>query len=258
MVCLWHAPTLAQDFHFEGTISRQVLDNYLARAISFTELLHDDLNQPRDRRGVDPRDNMRMILNIKAKFIGRALMLWGHESNLPALLKTAKPFAEALHKAAPDIILVRERLPQFCRRRPAREMVWKRCASGHFPELVGQTCRFAEVTSSTKVLAPRRHDSGTLPGVVSCTRGKVGEKIPIAGHQHRSDFHTWKLRALSASAAAAVSAAAKPAATVEASTKSATACPAENANEFVIIDFCWGGPVRMLVLSLNIYRGFGV
>jgi hypothetical protein len=104
-VCLWLAPVPAQDFHFDGSISRHVLDNYLSRAISFTELLHDDLNQPRDRRGVDPRDNMRMILNIKAKFVGRALMLWGHESNLPALLKAAKPFAQALHKADPDIIL---------------------------------------------------------------------------------------------------------------------------------------------------------
>jgi hypothetical protein len=33
------------------------------------------------------------------------LMLWGHESNLPVLLKNANPFAEALHKADPDIIL---------------------------------------------------------------------------------------------------------------------------------------------------------
>ncbi len=98
-------PALAQDFNFDGSISEPVLENYLSRAISFTELLHDDLNHSRDGRGVNPRDNMRLILNIKAKFIGRALMLWGHESNLPAFLETARPFAEALHKADPDIIL---------------------------------------------------------------------------------------------------------------------------------------------------------
>lgn len=103
--CLGIIHATAQDFHFDGTISRQVLENYLSRSISLTELLHDDLSQPRDRRGVDPRDNMRLILNTKAKFIGRALMLWGHESNLPAFLKTAKPYAEVLHKADPDIIL---------------------------------------------------------------------------------------------------------------------------------------------------------
>src|ERR1700761_2092891 len=69
------------DFHFDGTISRTVLENYLSRSISFTELLHDDLSQPRDRRGVDPRDNLRLLLDSKAKFIGRSLMLWGHEEN---------------------------------------------------------------------------------------------------------------------------------------------------------------------------------
>jgi hypothetical protein len=102
---LWNVPVRAQDFHFDGSISRPVLENYLSRSISFTELLHDDLNQVRDQHGVDPRDNLRFILGTKAKFIGRALMLWGHESNLPAFQKTARPFADALHKADPDIIL---------------------------------------------------------------------------------------------------------------------------------------------------------
>jgi hypothetical protein len=102
---LWIMPAIARDFHFDSAISRPVLENYLARSISFTELLHDDLNQPRDPRGVDPRDNLRLILDTKTKFVGRSLMLWGHESNLAPFLKTAKPFAEALHKADPDIIL---------------------------------------------------------------------------------------------------------------------------------------------------------
>ena len=78
-------PATAQDFHFDSIISRPVLENYLSRSISFTELLHDDLTQPRDERGVDPHDNLRLILDSKAKFVGRALMLWGHESNLARL-----------------------------------------------------------------------------------------------------------------------------------------------------------------------------
>jgi hypothetical protein len=36
-------PVVAQDFHFDSVISRPVLENYLSRSISFTELLHDDL-----------------------------------------------------------------------------------------------------------------------------------------------------------------------------------------------------------------------
>ncbi|MEI9896456.1 MAG: hypothetical protein WDN28_21990 [Chthoniobacter sp.] len=95
----------AQDYQFDGKISRPVLENYLARSISFTELLHDDLTKPRNERGVDPRDNLRFILETKAKFVGRALMVWGKEKNLTAFLETAKPFAEALHKADPEIIL---------------------------------------------------------------------------------------------------------------------------------------------------------
>ena len=93
-----------QDFRFDSSISKTVLENYLSRSISFTELLHDDLTKPRDSRGVDPHDNMRLILSTKAKFIGRALMVWGREQSLAAFLQTAKPFADALHQADPEIV----------------------------------------------------------------------------------------------------------------------------------------------------------
>src|SRR6187551_853367 len=83
---IWVAQAEAQDFHFDGSMSREVLENYLSRSISFTELLHDDLTQPRNSRGVDPRDNLRFIQNTGAKFIGRALMCWGRERELPTLL----------------------------------------------------------------------------------------------------------------------------------------------------------------------------
>jgi len=102
-LCL--APLAAQDFHFDHDISKPVLENYLSRAMTFSQLLQDDLNQPRDKRGEDPRDNIRFILNTHAKFLGRTLMMWGNEKDLPHLLKNAKPFAEAIHKADPDIIL---------------------------------------------------------------------------------------------------------------------------------------------------------
>ena len=101
----WTTPAFAADFHFDSSISRVVLENYLSRSISFTELLHDDLSVARGPKGTAPRDNMRLILQSRAKFIGRALLLWGHENNLPKLLQTAKPYADALHQADPDIIL---------------------------------------------------------------------------------------------------------------------------------------------------------
>jgi hypothetical protein len=95
----------ANDFQFDGTISRAVLENYLGRSISFTELLHDDLREARDGRGVDPRDNIRFLIDSKAKFIGRALMLWGREQNLSNFLATAKPYAALLHERDPEMIL---------------------------------------------------------------------------------------------------------------------------------------------------------
>src|SRR4051812_15170969 len=104
-VLLWAAPAFAQVFQFDSSMSRPVLESYLDRSISFTELLHDDLTQPRNHRGVDPRDNVRLILSSRAKFVGRALMVWGRENELAAFLKTAKPYAEALHQADPEIIL---------------------------------------------------------------------------------------------------------------------------------------------------------
>jgi hypothetical protein len=104
-VLLGAGSTRGQDFQFDAAISRQVLENYLERSISFGELLHDDLGQPRNNRGVDPRDNVRLILSSKAKFIGRAILVWGREQSLPNLLRRAKPYAAALHKADPEIIL---------------------------------------------------------------------------------------------------------------------------------------------------------
>jgi len=102
---LWIFAAAAQDFQLDGSMSRRVLENYLSRSVSFTELLHDDLTAGRNSRGVDPRDNLRFILETKTKFVGRALMVWGRERNLAAFLETAKPYAMALHKADPEIIL---------------------------------------------------------------------------------------------------------------------------------------------------------
>ena len=81
----------APELHFDTTISREVLERYLSRSISFTELLHDDLTAPRNMRGVDPHDDMRLLLESKAKFVGRALMLWGSEQNLATYLTRSKP-----------------------------------------------------------------------------------------------------------------------------------------------------------------------
>ncbi len=64
----------ARDYDFDGSISREVLENYLSRSITMMDLLS----------GVgDEDDNIRMLKNMGAKFAGRALYVWGSESRVP-------------------------------------------------------------------------------------------------------------------------------------------------------------------------------
>ena len=91
-------PSLAQParFRFDKTISREVLENYLARSITMEGLLNG--------RG-DLEDNIRMLTNTGAKFVGRSLCLWGGEANLLRNLERAQQQIPRLHAADPDLIL---------------------------------------------------------------------------------------------------------------------------------------------------------
>src|SRR5215813_5404489 len=83
-------------YRFDGTISREVLENYLSRAITMEGLLNG--------RG-DLQDNIRMLKFIGAKFIGRSLCLWGGEANLLANLDRAKRQVPQVREADLDMIL---------------------------------------------------------------------------------------------------------------------------------------------------------
>jgi hypothetical protein len=83
-------------YHFDRTISREVLENYLARSISMEGLLNG--------RG-DLQDNLRMLKTTGAKFIGRSLCLWGGEANLLRHLARAKEQVPQVHRADPEMIL---------------------------------------------------------------------------------------------------------------------------------------------------------
>jgi hypothetical protein len=107
IACFLAAPGLAQDFHFDSTISKKVLENYLNRSIHYTELLHYDINAAVDRHGGNPRDNIRAILNMGAKYIGRSIMIWGSEEDLSQYtpwLANAKRMIDTMHSVDPDII----------------------------------------------------------------------------------------------------------------------------------------------------------
>jgi len=89
-------PSSSGPYAFHQTITRAVLEHYLARAITMEGLLNG--------RG-DLDDNIRMLKTTGAKFIGRSLCLWGGEANLRANLERAKQQVPRVHAADPDMIL---------------------------------------------------------------------------------------------------------------------------------------------------------
>lgn len=87
---------LPRSYDFNRVISREVLDNYLSRSISMEGLLNG--------RG-DLSDNIRMLGNIGAKYIGRSICLWGGEANLLQNFERAKQQLPQVHAIDPKIIL---------------------------------------------------------------------------------------------------------------------------------------------------------
>jgi hypothetical protein len=91
-------------FYFDGTISRQTLENYLDHAITMGYFLVP--GQPERYQFPYRDDDVRMIRNMGAKFIGRALYRWSEEAKLgdPAFLEYAKKMADTVHAADPEVI----------------------------------------------------------------------------------------------------------------------------------------------------------
>src|SRR5437879_1640666 len=86
----------AGGFQFDRNISRQVLENYLSRSICIEGMLN----------GRGPlADDIRMITNCGAKYIARALCLWGAENNFLANIKRAKEEVPQVLAADPEIML---------------------------------------------------------------------------------------------------------------------------------------------------------
>jgi len=91
-----HTSPPPRNYRFDGTVSREVLENYLSRSISMEGLLNG--------RG-DLDDNIRMLKATGAKSIGRSLCLWGGEANLPRHLEQAMRQIPKVHAADPEMIL---------------------------------------------------------------------------------------------------------------------------------------------------------
>ncbi len=91
-----YAAEPSSKYHFDGTISRAVLENYLARSISVEGIFNG--------RG-DLDDNIRMLKSLGVKYAGRSLCLWGAENNFLADIERAKRQAPKAIVADPEMIL---------------------------------------------------------------------------------------------------------------------------------------------------------
>jgi len=96
VMMLLRVGVLAQGYHFDGAISRTVLEHYLDRSISMEGLLNG--------RG-DLDDNIRMLDHAGAKFIGRSICLWGGEANLLKNFERARVQVPKVFASDPDRIL---------------------------------------------------------------------------------------------------------------------------------------------------------
>jgi len=83
-------------YKFHRMISRQVLDNYLSRSISIEGLLNG--------KG-DLTDNIRMLKDTGAKYIGRSICLWGGEANLLQNFERARQQIPQVRAADPEMLL---------------------------------------------------------------------------------------------------------------------------------------------------------
>ena len=92
------------DYRFDGSISREVLENYLDRSVTAGYFLVP--GTPERYEFPYREDDIRMIRNIGAKFIGRAIYRWSEESKLgdPEFLGYARALIERMHGYDPDIV----------------------------------------------------------------------------------------------------------------------------------------------------------
>jgi hypothetical protein len=96
------------DYRFDSNgISRKVLENYLKHSITKTGLLeHHTLAADTGGQNPDKDDDIRLVLNIGAKLIGRAMYRWGREDalNNPLYREEAIRVAKKIHESDPDVV----------------------------------------------------------------------------------------------------------------------------------------------------------
>ena len=93
------------DYRFDETISREVLENYLERSVTMAYFLVTGKAEG-NREYPYRQDDIRLIRNIGAKFIGRAIYRWNGEDRLndPSFWSDAKALMDKIHAFDSDVI----------------------------------------------------------------------------------------------------------------------------------------------------------
>jgi hypothetical protein len=89
------------DYNFNGSISREVLENYLSRAVTHSYLCAEDNQGP----NLYFNDDIRMLTAIGAKFIGRAAITWLAPDDIEEFFLQAEEYAGFAHQSDPEFIL---------------------------------------------------------------------------------------------------------------------------------------------------------
>lgn len=103
LVCLCR-PCLADDengFHFDGSMSRETLESYLSRAVTHIGLCSTSADPTTDTFD----DDLRMLLNIGARFVGRTAFVWDLPPSDAKHFDEVRAAAKKVHQADPGIIL---------------------------------------------------------------------------------------------------------------------------------------------------------
>ncbi|MHB1453079.1 MAG: hypothetical protein ACYCYM_03845 [Saccharofermentanales bacterium] len=103
-----HSANIGKNFHFDYNISEQVLKNYLSRSITLSFISNPSENA---------EDDIRMIFNIGAKYIGRAIIPWQAETEYTFSIAGYKKVIDEIHTIDPEIVF------ETC----IFETVWESC-----------------------------------------------------------------------------------------------------------------------------------
>jgi len=90
-----------RNYEFNGTITEEVLKNYLSRAVTHAGLC---ASAP-ETATLFFEEDLRMLLNMGAKFIGRAAVAWTQPPDEEEFFRLAAERVAAVHEKDPEIIL---------------------------------------------------------------------------------------------------------------------------------------------------------